>query len=87
MARKFLSGNIPIKPNEKEWILQSGWTRYEIGKEPELVEFPLEDELVFDVEVLFKVSKYPVMATCASSKAWYGWVSPVLIQILMVCLK
>lgn len=82
MARKFLSGNIPIKPNEKEWILQSGWTRYEIGKEPELVEFPLEDELVFDVEVLFKVSKYPVMATCASSKAWYGWVSPVLIQIL-----
>lgn len=81
MATNFLQGTIPKQPQLNDWKFQSGWTRYVEGKEPELVEYPLEDELVFDVEVLYKISKYSVMATCASSKAWYGWVSPVLIDI------
>ncbi|CUM65179.1 uncharacterized protein PRCAT00002807001 [Priceomyces carsonii] len=80
MADAFLlNGNIPQKP--KEWSFQSGWTRYENGKEPENVEYPLEDSLVFDVEVLYRVSKYPVLATCVSLKAWYGWVSPLLTDL------
>ncbi|KAI5956828.1 MIP1 [Candida jiufengensis] len=81
MAKNFLDEKkkLPVPP--KNWIFQSGWTRYTNDKEPELVSFPLEDELVFDVEVLYKIEKFPVMATCASEKAWYGWVSPALIDV------
>ncbi|CAN3354601.1 DNA polymerase gamma [Diutina catenulata] len=76
MAAKLFSGTIPSKP--KEWLRQPGWVRYAPGHQPVAVDVPLENELVFDVEVLYKISNYPVMATCVSSKAWYGWVSPVL---------
>lgn len=69
---------LPQKP--KEWLFESGWTRYAPGEEPCAVEYPLEDELVFDVEVLYKLAPYSVLATAASPKAWYGWVSPVLTQ-------
>ncbi|KAI9313067.1 DNA polymerase family A-domain-containing protein, partial [Dichotomocladium elegans] len=34
--------------------------------------------LVFDVEVLYKDSHYPVIATAASPAAWYSWTSPHL---------
>lgn len=71
-----IGGNVPQRP--KKWKFQSGWTRYLKGKRPEKVNFPLEDSLVFDVENLYKLSPYPVMATCVSEKAWYGWVSPYL---------
>ncbi|RLV96522.1 DNA polymerase gamma [Spathaspora sp. JA1] len=85
MCEEFLTSEqsgIPPKPDSKDWIFQSGWTRYAMdGSPPEQVAFPLENELVFDVEVIYKISQYPVMATCASSKAWYGWVSPVLVDI------
>ncbi|KAI5964481.1 MIP1 [Candida theae] len=82
MARNFLSpkSSIPPIPSQDEWIMQPGWTRYTQNEEPEQVPYPLEDELVFDVEVLYKVKKFPIIATCASSKAWYGWVSPVLLE-------
>ena len=81
MAQNFLlpGASIPPIPPQDEWIMQPGWTRYTEDGIPEQVPYPLEDELVFDVEVLYKVKKYPIMATCASSKAWYGWVSPVLL--------
>ncbi|KAI3404204.2 MIP1 [Candida oxycetoniae] len=83
MAQDFLSPNssLPKRPSLESWILQPGWTRYTMGADPEQVPHPMEDSLVFDVEVLYKVSKYPVLATCASSKAWYGWVSPALVQL------
>ncbi|QPG74169.1 hypothetical protein FOA43_001493 [Brettanomyces nanus] len=67
----------PKKPTSK-WLFKSGWTRYAPGKAPESVQYPLEDELVFDVEVMYKVSQYPILATCMSPKAWYGWCSPYL---------
>lgn len=40
---------IPRMP--EQWVMQEGWTRYEEGKEPYKVEFPLEEIMVFDIEV------------------------------------
>lgn len=82
MAENFLSPNIqlPTRPAPSEWLFKGGWVRYSKGEDPREVPYPLEDELVFDVEVIYKKSPYAVLATCASSKAWYGWVSPFLIN-------
>lgn len=82
MAQKFFSEEekIPERPLASEWVFRPGWTRYEKGKQPREVPFPLEDELVFDVEVMYKRSPYAVICTCASLKAWYGWVSPFLVK-------
>lgn len=71
-------GSTPL-PIPKEWIYQSGWTRYSPNSPPESVPYPLEDELVYDCEVLYKTSPYAVMATCLSRKAWYSWCSPYLV--------
>lgn len=60
------------------WIRQPGWTRYEPGKSPQMVDFPLEDVLTFDVETLYKISHYPTMAVALSDKAWYAWCSPYI---------
>lgn len=62
----------------KNWVFKSGWTRYEDGKDPEPVPYPLEDELVFDVETMYEISKFPTLATALTTKAWYCWVSPFL---------
>ncbi|TID23209.1 hypothetical protein CANINC_003226 [Pichia inconspicua] len=70
-------GDTPLRKPD-EWLLQSGWTRYAPNEPPQSVKFPLEDELVFDCEVLYKVSSFPVMATCLSADAWYAWCSPYL---------
>lgn len=82
MAKKF--ANSDLKPLDilqtklkKDWV---GWVRYTEDTEPEKVDFPLEDCLVFDVEVLYKVSPYPVMACAASPEAWYVWISPWLLD-------
>lgn len=68
--------HIVAKP--REWIRKPGWHRYEPGKLPQPVPYPLEDTIVFDVETLYKISPYPVLATALSSKAWYSWCSPYL---------
>lgn len=65
-------------PKPKKWIFKSGWTRYTPNEEPKSVPYPLENELVFDCEVMYKTSPYSVMATCLSPKAWYSWCSPYL---------
>lgn len=70
-------GNAPPKM-PANWQFKSGWTRYAPGQVPQHVQYPLEDELVFDVETLYKLTHYPCLATCMSPKAWYGWVSPFL---------
>lgn len=81
MATNFLKKELPSKPLKSQWKFQSGWTRYtNDGNPPQQVPYPLEDTLVFDVEVMYKISNYPVMATCASNEAWYGWVSPALLD-------
>ncbi|KAK6458240.1 mitochondrial DNA polymerase catalytic subunit [Scheffersomyces xylosifermentans] len=78
MAEKFFKTDAKLPKRPQNWQFEAGWYRYVEGKEPESVPFPLEDELVFDVEVLYKKSPYAVLATCVSQEAWYGWVSPFL---------
>lgn len=78
LAESLIGKDLTLPPIPHKWEFQLGWTRYETGKEPQKVDFPLEDALVFDVEVLYKISQYPIMATAASTKAWYAWVSPIL---------
>ena len=67
-----------IVPRPKKWLRERGWYRYEPGKEPEKVPYPLEDTLVFDVEVLYKISHFPTLAVALSDKAWYLWCSPFI---------
>lgn len=69
---------LPPAPNQ--WVMQEGWTRYAPNSEPAQVPFPLEDGLVFDVEVCVLAGKAPTLATAVSSKAWYSWVSQSLID-------
>ncbi|KAF3991692.1 hypothetical protein FT663_01003 [Candidozyma haemuli var. vulneris] len=78
MAETFFKDDMNLPKQPKEWEFKAGWTRYAPGKKPESVDYPLEKELVFDVEVMYKKSPYAVLCTAVSPKAWYAWVSPVL---------
>lgn len=69
--------NIPEVP--KQWLFKEGWTRY-TADGAESVNYPLEDGVVFDVEVCMKQGPLPTLATAVSNKAWYGWVSNSLVQ-------
>ncbi|CAH1159639.1 unnamed protein product [Phaedon cochleariae] len=64
----------------EKWLMQTGWTRYVPECEPEQVPFPLEDAIVFDIEVCMMAGKTPTLATAVSGKAWYGWVSPAVLE-------
>lgn len=59
---------IPKAPDK--WLMQQGWTRYVPGQEPERVPYPLEEGLVFDIEVCMAVGKAPTLATAVSREAW-----------------
>lgn len=48
LVQQLLKG-IPQMP--EQWLMQEGWTRYEKGKEPHKVDFPMEEIMVFDIEV------------------------------------
>lgn len=78
IIQNLLLNKIP-KPPDK-WLMKEGWTCYIPGKEPESVSFPMEDGLVFDVEVCMSCGKAPTLATAVSHRAWYGWVSQSLID-------
>lgn len=70
--------NMPPVP--KKWLLQEGWTRYSSDSEPQSVPYPLEEAIIFDVEVCMMCGKAPTLATAVSNKAWYAWVSKSLID-------
>lgn len=70
--------DIPEMP--KQWLLKEGWTRYTADGGAESVDYPLEDGMIFDVEVCVKQGPLPTLATAVSNKAWYGWVSNSLAQ-------
>ncbi|KAI8147388.1 DNA polymerase family A-domain-containing protein [Fennellomyces sp. T-0311] len=74
-AERFAQAELPDMP--KTWSEKSGWTRYQ-GDKPEAVDYPMEELLTFDVEVLVKTSNFPVMAVAVSPDAWYSWTSPYL---------
>lgn len=77
-CHEFLHQEMKLPPKPSKWVFKPGWYRYEYNKEPEPVKYPLEDEMVFDAETIYKRSPYAVMATAVTPKAWYGWVSPFL---------
>ncbi|XP_011629439.1 DNA polymerase subunit gamma-1, mitochondrial isoform X1 [Pogonomyrmex barbatus] len=70
--------DIPKMP--KQWLFKVGWTRYGTDGTVENVDYPLEDGVIFDVEVCMKQGPLPTLATAVSNKAWYGWVSNSLVQ-------
>lgn len=70
-------GSTPL-PKPHTWEFKAGWTRYAPNEPPQSVPYPLETELVYDCEVMYKISSFPVMATCLSPNAWYSWCSPFL---------
>ncbi|KAJ3326030.1 DNA-directed DNA polymerase gamma mip1 [Boothiomyces sp. JEL0866] len=76
-AKEFAGSSIPKMPDV--WEMNEGWTRYKNGV-AEKVSTPDADAIVFDVEVLYKVSHYPVMACAVSKDSWYGWCMPGLFE-------
>jgi DNA polymerase gamma 1 len=78
--------NTKLVEAPKQWIFREGWTRYTIDSNGvyvnQKVEFPLENDLVFDVEVCMNDSdgQKPTLATAVSSKAWYSWCSKRLVD-------
>lgn len=69
-----------IPPKPKRWLMEGGWTRYAEGSKPQSVPYPLEEAIVFDVEVCVKCGKAPTLATAVTAKAWYGWISESLMN-------
>lgn len=69
--------NIPKMP--EKWLFKEGWTRYTVDG-AESVDYPLEDGVIFDIEVCMKHGPLPTLATAVSDKAWYGWVSNSLTE-------
>ncbi|KAK3606282.1 hypothetical protein CHS0354_037959 [Potamilus streckersoni] len=77
LAELLISTTLPNKP--LEWRFEKGWTKYLPDGSAVPVEFPEEDVLVFDVEVLMNEGHYPTLATTVSDKYWYSWCSDYLI--------
>ncbi|KAJ3277046.1 DNA-directed DNA polymerase gamma mip1 [Terramyces sp. JEL0728] len=77
VAKQFATSDIPEIPNS--WQMNEGWTRYKDGI-AEKVPFPDDDAIVFDVEVLYKLSPCPVIACAVSKDYWYGWCMPGLFE-------
>ncbi|KAH8274063.1 hypothetical protein KR044_009459 [Drosophila immigrans] len=68
---------LPAKP--KRWAFYAGWTAYDpVDGSATPVAQPMEQGLVFDVEVCVREGSAPVLATAVSTKRWYCWVSPRL---------
>ena len=66
----------PLPPMPKEWLFSPGWTKYDAETgEAVSVDFPEDAGLVFDVEVCTMESPRPILATAASERCWYSWVS------------
>ncbi|KAH9249204.1 hypothetical protein BASA83_000673 [Batrachochytrium salamandrivorans] len=77
LARLFVSAKLPPIPTT--WVKSSGWTRYgPDGSATAIKHPPLGESLSFDVEVLYKMTNYPVIATAVSTNAWYSWCSPTI---------
>ncbi|KAI8995908.1 DNA polymerase family A-domain-containing protein [Gaertneriomyces semiglobifer] len=69
-----------LPPMPVKWdVTHENWVRYEThgGRVVAVpVPYPGEDAVFFDTEVMFKVSKYPLIAVAASRSNWYSWISP-----------
>ena len=77
LSKKYARASPPEKP--RKWVGRSGWTKYNEDGSAEAVEFPDEEVLTFDTEVMWLESAYPVMACAVSGTHWYAWLSPWLL--------
>ncbi|KYN00492.1 DNA polymerase subunit gamma-1, mitochondrial [Cyphomyrmex costatus] len=73
-----IMNDIPKMPTQ--WLFKEGWTRYTADGIAESIDYPLENGVIFDVEVCMKQGSLPTLATAVSNKAWYSWVSNSLAQ-------
>ncbi|WWC85215.1 uncharacterized protein L201_000074 [Kwoniella dendrophila CBS 6074] len=80
MARDFIDVESPEMP--KTWQMeQAGWTKYNPdGRQEAVLDLGEETLISFDVETLYKLSSYPVMATAVTPNAWYSWLSPTIFE-------
>jgi len=68
-AEKLASAPLPPQPDQ--WILREGWTKYDfVNKKCYAVDYPDEQAVILDVEVLVCEGNYPAIATAASATAW-----------------
>ncbi|GMK55722.1 hypothetical protein CspeluHIS016_0207780 [Cutaneotrichosporon spelunceum] len=75
-AKEFAAAELPPMPERWE-TGRPGWTRYgRDGKVTAVENLDGETVVSFDVETLYKLSPYPVMATASTPNAWYSWLSP-----------
>ncbi|KAJ3343288.1 DNA-directed DNA polymerase gamma mip1 [Entophlyctis luteolus] len=63
------------------WSKTTGWTRY-TKNGPESVPYPDENAIVLDIENMWHISPYAMLATAMSENYWYSWVSPELASLL-----
>lgn len=81
MAHDFAKAELPPKPTTWE-LTRPGWTKYRSGGGMEAVDDLGEETMVsFDVETLYKLSPYPVMATAVTPNGWFSWLSPAIFQL------
>ncbi|WVW83443.1 hypothetical protein I302_105464 [Kwoniella bestiolae CBS 10118] len=80
MAKGFMTSDLPEMP--KNWEMdKAGWTKYHSDGRMEAVDDLSEETLVsFDVETLYKLSPFPVMATAVTPNNWYSWLSPTIFE-------
>ena len=80
MATEFERSELPPKPTEFQ-MTKPGWTKYLADGTWQAVDDLGEETTVsFDVETLYKLSSYPVMATAVTPNGWYSWLSPSIFQ-------
>uniref|UniRef100_A0A8C5MAS0 DNA polymerase subunit gamma-1 n=1 Tax=Leptobrachium leishanense TaxID=445787 RepID=A0A8C5MAS0_9ANUR len=77
-ANELLQCQLPDMP--QEWAWQTGWTKYSPDGGRELVDFPDEKALVFDVEICMSEGHSPTLAVAVSPNCWYSWCSRRLIE-------
>lgn len=79
-------GSVIVNNMPTEWRRSPGWTRYEPKEggsfEVAQVDCPSESTLIFDVETCMNdaIKHAPTMAVALSSKAWYSWTSPRVLE-------
>ena len=78
LARQLSQVDLPSKPDA--WAQEPGWVCYEADGSYTPIDHPPCEAIVFDVETLYKISDYAVMAVAASSLRWYSWCSAWLLD-------
>lgn len=84
LADQFASCKLPALPPTYEFVLEPGWTRYELlengewDKQP--VPYPLEEAFTFDTETFVHGGSFPIIGTALSEKAAYIWIAAELLD-------